>query len=481
MLKYLGSSDTTKKLTGQQIAWNNARARHYYEQASRDSIARTPQSQKSIPASAGIGNRPSVQAIQRQSQGRDGSKILSPTKLPAPSESFVVLSASQVDKEDIKSQDQKADKANANANATTTPTPSSPAARSDPNSLSHRLKHASRLFDVLSGKTNIDHPMCQECADMFQETINKHLSDATRERDAYVEFLKQRQAEEAELGDDLPAILAKMEKEIDDMKLEEQKAIQELQQAELEQKELEKELARLDEEAKQLDKEETEFWQDYNTSQREMAQIKQERDSVRLKYEHDVKELERLQKTNVYNDTFCIGHEGYFGTINGLRLGRMPQYPVDWSEINAAWGQTLLLLHTVATKLNFTFKGYRLIPMGSFSKIEKTDGDKGIYELYGSGDLHLGRLFQNRRFDFAMTAFLSCLAQIGDFAEAQDSELRLPFRINRDRIGDASIRLQFSQDGTWTRACKYVLTNAKWILAYSSNIAGATTPAVVQE
>ena len=33
--------------------------------------------------------------------------------------------------------------------------------------------------------------------------------------------------------------------------------------------------------------------------------------------------LEKLERTNVYNDAFCIGHDGVFGTINGLRLGRV--------------------------------------------------------------------------------------------------------------------------------------------------------------
>lgn len=29
---------------------------------------------------------------------------------------------------------------------------------------------------------------------------------------------------------------------------------------------------------------------------------------------------------------------------------------VEWSEINAAWGQTVLLLHSLARKMNLTFK-----------------------------------------------------------------------------------------------------------------------------
>ena len=58
--------------------------------------------------------------------------------------------------------------------------------------------------------------------------------------------------------------------------------------------------------------------------------------------------LERLRHTNVYNDAFHIWHEGPFATISGFRLGRTPACPVEWDEINAAWGQAVLLLHTLA-------------------------------------------------------------------------------------------------------------------------------------
>jgi beclin len=64
--------------------------------------------------------------------------------------------------------------------------------------------------------------------------------------------------------------------------------------------------------------------------------------------------------------------------------------------------------------------------MGSFSRIERIGGDKATYELYGSGDLHLGRLLHNRRFDLAMVAFLDCLKQIIEFVKSQDSQIEFP-------------------------------------------------------
>ena len=64
--------------------------------------------------------------------------------------------------------------------------------------------------------------------------------------------------------------------------------------------------------------------------------------------------------------------------------------------------------------------------MGSFSRIEKTAGDKSVYELYGSGDLHLGRLLHNRRFDIAMVAFLECLKLVMDYIKLQDVSIDFP-------------------------------------------------------
>lgn len=46
---------------------------------------------------------------------------------------------------------------------------------------------------------------------------------------------------------------------------------------------------------------------------------------------------------------------------------------MDWAEINAAWGQTVLLLHTMSLRLGFQFARYRLVPYGSQSKLETLD------------------------------------------------------------------------------------------------------------
>ncbi|KAI8098620.1 autophagy protein Apg6-domain-containing protein [Halteromyces radiatus] len=346
------------------------------------------------------------------------------------------------------------------------------------NSLSHRLKVATRLFDVMSSKSSVDHPMCQECTDMMLESLERQLDDVGRERDCYLDFLKQvkqqgEKTEDTNTTITIPTMAEDEEqltKQVDLLIKKEQEALSTLAQMKKEQQLLDKQYQDLQQEEKELEKEEQDFWDECNAYQIQYQHFQNERDAINLKYDHDARQLERLQKTVVYNDAFCIMQDGPFGTINGYRLGRLPSHPVEWNEINAAWGQALLLLYTVANKLKFQFQSYRLVPMGSFSKVEKVDGDVVVaYELYGSSDYGLNRmLFVNRRFDLAMVAMLNCLKQLSDYAEQKDRSIRLPYRINKEKIGELSIRLQFNQDELWTRALKYMLTNMKWILIFAS-------------
>jgi beclin 1 len=76
--------------------------------------------------------------------------------------------------------------------------------------------------------------------------------------------------------------------------------------------------------------------------------IQEERDAVFARIEVSQVHLELLKRTNVLNDAFYISHDGVIGTINNFRLGRLSNVEVEWDEINAAWGQAALLLHTMA-------------------------------------------------------------------------------------------------------------------------------------
>lgn len=79
-------------------------------------------------------------------------------------------------------------------------------------------------------------------------------------------------------------------------------------------------------------------------------------------------------------------------------------------------------------------------------------------------------MFWEPKFDQAMVAFLDCLQQFKDHVESKDVHFKLPYRIDKDKIGDSngelSIRIQMNHEEVWTRALKFMLTNLKWCLAW---------------
>jgi hypothetical protein len=76
------------------------------------------------------------------------------------------------------------------------------------------------------------------------------------------------------------------------------------------------------------------FWRTYNNHLLAKEQQASQAATLRVAYATGVATLEKLERTNVYNDAFCIGHDGVFGTINGLRLGRVPGIPVSINELS---------------------------------------------------------------------------------------------------------------------------------------------------
>lgn len=396
-----------------------------------------------------------------------------------PDMSFIMLGESQIVSDDASATQSKAAKAGTSADKL--PTGGGDGAET----MSKRYALADRLFEILSARSDIDHPICSECTEILLDGLQKRQAATVRERDAYVQFLKQAQ-------EDVPTDeeKAKTKRDLEDAQQREKQALEELEQLEAEKARMEDEIAALDAEADDLDEEEEQFWRERNAFTAELTAYQEERDSLQNQLAHDNEVLEALQRTNVYNDTFCIGHDGLFGTINGLRLGRLPDHPVDWAEINAAWGQTMLLIAVVAEKLRFTFKGLKLHCIGSTSKIEQFDTDVNgstankqkstMFELFSSGDLPLTFGMLHRSFDSGMVVFLECLRQLGEHVEkisqgTESAGLRMPYRINKEKIGDVSIKLgSFGQDEQWTKACKYTLTCCKFLLAHASHVDDST-------
>jgi beclin 1 len=370
---------------------------------------------------------------------------------------------------------------------TSNPPPTSRTPRKSIDETDERAR-LNRLFEILSARSDIDHPICVECSDALVAGLQRRLEESTAERDAYARFLKEHRPGEDQGGHVTDEELRAQEEALRRAKADEADARAELVRLEKEKANVDAELLALEAEARQLDEEEEQFWRARNAFAARLQEFQSERDSVNTRFEHDAKLYERLTRTNVHNDTFSISHDGTYGTINGLRLGRLSSVPVEWPEINAAWGHALLLIVTVADKLGYRFVGYEPKPMGSTSRIWRFDQPsasasrfgsappppkKIVYDLYNSGDM-LGLLTINRTLNNAMAAFLELVRQLGEFVrrqmEAQGKNLGLPYPIEGDRIGGHTIKLGLSNENDWTKACKLTLTCCKFLLAHASNV-----------
>jgi hypothetical protein len=247
----------------------------------------------------------------------------------------------------------------------------------------------------------------------------------------------------------------------------------------------------LQDEAAELDRLEQQHWHEYNRFTQQREGIANDRDSMMILHRRLTQHNEHLRHTNIFNDTFHISHDQFehkFGTINGLRLGTLPAFRVEWAEINAAWGEAVLLLQTmVRHEREFTFTTDRqLVPNGSFSQV--MEGGKRL-DLYGS---RMSKVASN--FDKGMVSFLQCVKEFGDYAEARDPNFRLPYHVEGDKIGPieqtrmdrfCSVKRGIIHDDEeWTHALKYMLTNLKFLTTIlkptwassTSGTAGGTAP-----
>lgn len=331
------------------------------------------------------------------------------------------------------------------------------------------VKHvqiATETFKMISEHCDVDHPLCSQCPEAVLKEYERQIQHQKNSRELY-EAMAGRLTGEVESYREEAGVL---DGELEVLRSEEAELRAQLLQVEERRCGVAQKLTEQRAREHELKAEEQRYWSDFNAHQQHLLQLRDEQVSVRYLLKHTSEQLAQLKKSNVLNTAFHIWHNGHFGTINGLRLGRLHTVPVEWSEINGAWGQTAFLLFTLARLAGLRFERYKLVPYGNQSFIEATEERRSrILPLYSTPGL---RLWTDLKFDAAMVAFLDCLSQLKAHIEHSSStaHFSLPYRIERDQIGDGkefySIRTQFNTPEKWTKALKFVLTDLRWALAW---------------
>eukprot|EP00793_Prasinoderma_coloniale_P001005 PRCOL_00007095-RA len=334
--------------------------------------------------------------------------------------------------------------------------------------VARQLETLQRVFELAADGSGVEQPLCLECADMMCEEIGRQVEEAELAADEYEAALARMRADAAvaDASGQAEALAAAEEEEL--AGLERRAAAAEAQAAEATD-----ELASARRHEARVAALEEGYWREFHSFQEELRAHEDERDATLAALQWTQEQLASLRGANVLNDAFHIWHRGKFGTICGFRLGRLSGSGVEWDEINAAWGQAVLCLHTMATAVGLAFHSAKLLPMGSYPKVADS---RGRHELYGP----VNAVFNSGGYNKAQSLFLFCLNEFAAHARTITPDFQLPYAIEGEKVGGTPIRLTAMRDERWTQALKFTLTNLKvcqlWVIEQQAGAQGTSAP-----
>ena len=226
---------------------------------------------------------------------------------------------------------------------------------------------------------------------------------------------------------------------------------------------------------------EARYWEAYSSLHLHLLNVADVRDTLQRKMECIEQHLARMNAGNglrryeYFKIHIPTSASPSIGTINGFRLGTLPGAPVEWWELNTAWGIAVLLLEQlrmevlmpVSSKHGRCFwiedvGAVTWLVRGSYPRVVVASA---THELVGpvSKILCLG-------YDRALVLFVKCLDAVGKALKGRVGEPPHEISGSGDRIGGASVRYGLSRDVTWTSALRRVLENLDWCLTRSRMI-----------
>ncbi|XP_033617866.1 beclin-2-like [Fukomys damarensis] len=268
--------------------------------------------------------------------------------------------------------------------------------------LSSVQKTSAYIFDIISDPESVDRPLCAECTDCLLEQLDGQLARAQLHSQTYgrcLELGPQRSEDEK----------ATLQAELWGLALEEARLVRELGDLDRGHAKVAAHLSTAQAEGTELAQQDAQHVRDLRALQWQQQELSDQLSSLGNRLMYAQLQTRQLRATDIFKATFEISEDGPFGVINGFRLGRLPQVPVGWDEINSAWGQAALLLLALSRAVGLQFQRYRLVARGSCSYLKPLEGDDAE-ELPLASD---GRdnVFLDNKFDRATLAFLDCLHQ----------------------------------------------------------------------
>ncbi|XGW32071.1 hypothetical protein V3C99_010334 [Haemonchus contortus] len=306
-----------------------------------------------------------------------------------------------------------------------------------------------------------DAPVCKECSDQLLVDMDQQLKLLEDDCAAYrqlIDYLKEKHSN---------ADIASYKQTLRNLKAEESALKAQFDQLCTEEARLDAELMEKKAALEEKTEEEASRWRQFRDNHRRLLDLDEKTRNADAELRYAAEQHRRLADTNALDLVFNIWvdpADGIIGEINGFRLGRLPDRLVDWPEINAAWGQLVLLLDVLMHRAGVKSDNFKLITMCSHSCIlyKRSTGEEVRYPLFASGSW---KPFGNNNMDSGIMAYLQCFELLRATLQKQNPSFEIPHRINKDCLihgtMEYSAKMLLNKEERWTKAMKLLLTNLR--------------------
>ncbi|GMR49725.1 hypothetical protein PMAYCL1PPCAC_19920 [Pristionchus mayeri] len=353
------------------------------------------------------------------------------------------------------------------------PDPDLPRLPKEENDLAEEHGRTRNLMDcIAAASVPMDAPVCKECAEQLQSGMSRQLEMLEDDCLHYSQLVKDLSSRFSNVN------VAEYKAKIEKLKKDETDLTAELRALILEEEKVDRELSAEKRALEQTSAQEEELWARLRDYHSYMIKNDQEVREMNMEIRYIDSQLRMLTRTSVLSLAFPIEVTQSspsslpIAAINGFRLGRLPDVQIDWPEINAAWGQALLLLDILMKRAHCALPGVEFVTLHSSSAIRVERGNAvKEYPLHAAGSW---KPFGNKNMDGGAAIFMEALAllcnTISDQAKANGGvQVEWPHRIRGDRLiaddMEYTVKMQFSAEERWTNAMRAMLLNLKWAAA----------------
>ena len=293
-------------------------------------------------------------------------------------------------------------------------------------------------------------------------TFEESAKGLENERDKYLAKLKEIEYEINSFDQE------KVDETIKDLTKKKDTLMEELNALNEEEQKLDMEAEELVKREEQLAEQERKYWEEENDYEYKLKSYLEETAQMKNQWKYIERHYKYLKKLNVLNDVFNIEIDGEFGKISGFRLGTLGTKGniVEADEINAAWGQIVLLISAIALKAEYTFANIEFKPLGNHSKIIKVkDNNRKASYAFDFKD--------TGAFNNAMIILLEAVSMLCFHFKKKYEHLKERVKLDsflqmdNEKIDDERISFDNERLEEWTNAWKNLL---QVILLIKSNL-----------